>query len=291
MGLLGEPGTVEIEARQSIGMGLEIPVIIEASELKPLLDRGDVVIVDLGNPETYAQAHVPGALRMEYSKLVRGDRPAPGHLPEPESFSRTLSEAGITPEHALVAYDDEGGGKACRLIWNLHAAGHAQAGVLDGGIYAWTAENLSVSTESRSPEARDYGTIEYTLDPVATRDEILERLGDPGLVLLDARTPEEYAGTKVRAVKGGHIPGAVNLNWLDCIDRANDTRLFSDDILREMLTDRGVTENKDIVTYCHTHHRSTHTYVMLKHLGFQSVKGYAGSWSEWGNDPETPVES
>jgi thiosulfate/3-mercaptopyruvate sulfurtransferase len=271
-------------------MSLDIPIVIEPSALNTLLGSDGLVIIDLGKPETYAQAHVPGAVRMEYSALLRGDRPAPGHLPEPEAFTRTLSEAGITRDLAVVAYDDEGGGRACRLVWNLNAAGHARAGILNGGIYAWRAENLPVSTDIESPEWRDYGPIQYSRDVVATRDEILQRLGDPGLVLLDARSPEEYSGTKVRAAKGGHIPGAVNLNWLDCIDRANDTRLYPEDTLRRLLDERGITDDKDVFAYCHTHHRSAHSYVMLRHLGFPSVKGYAGSWSEWGNDPGTPVE-
>lgn len=272
-------------------MSLDIPLVVEPAALEPLLGSDELVVVDLGKPETYAQAHLPGAVTMEYSALVRGDRPAPGHLPDAEAFSRTLSDAGITPAHTVVAYDDEGGGRACRLVWNLHAAGHQSAAVLNGGIFAWTAENMPVSAEPHVPPWRDYGPIEYSTRAVATRDEILERLGDPRLVLLDARSPEEYAGTKVRAAKGGHIPGAINLNWLDCIDRANDARLLPDDKLRELLATRSISEDKEVFAYCHTHHRSAHSYVMLKHLGFRSVKGYAGSWSEWGNDPETPVES
>ena len=270
---------------------MDIPVIIEPRALEPLLEQEDLVVVDLGSPETYAQAHIPGAVKMEYAALVRGGRPAPGHLPEPEAFSRSLSEAGITPDQAVVAYDDEGGGRACRLVWNLHASGHRRAGVLNGGIFAWAAADLPVTAETHSPRRVDYGPIAFSRDVVATRDEILERLADPKLCLLDARTPEEYTGTNVRAAKGGHIPGAVNLNWLDTIDRAHDARLFGEEVLRGLLADRGVTEDRDIVTYCHTHHRSAHSYIMLKHLGFPSVKGYAGSWSEWGNDPQTPVES
>ena len=272
-------------------MSLDIPIIIEPEALEGLLGHEELVVVDLGKPETYAQAHVPGAVRMEYGTLLRGDRPAPGHLPDAQAFSRTLSEAGITPAHTVVAYDDEGGGRACRLVWNLHAAGHRRTAVLNGGIHAWAAENRPMSNDPSVAKRRDYGPIEYSAAPVAIRDEILERLGDPGLILLDARSPEEYAGTSVRAAKGGHIPGAVNVNWIDCIDRANAARLLPDETLRRMLDERGITPDKDVITYCHTHHRSAHSYVMLRHLGFDSVKGYAGSWSEWGNDPETPVES
>jgi len=272
-------------------MSLDIPIVIETAALRELLGNEGLIIVDLGRPETYAQAHIPGAARIEYSALVRGGRPAPGHLPEPADFSRTLSEAGITPDQAVVAYDDEGGGKACRLVWNLHAAGHHRAGVLNGGIFAWCGDGLPVSTHDDPPARGDYGPIEYDLGPVATRDEIFQRLDDPRLALLDARSPEEYAGTRVRAAKGGHIPGAVNLNWLDCIDRDNATRLYAGDILQRMLNERSISTERDVVTYCQTHHRSAHSYVMLKHLGYPSVKGYPGSWSEWGNDPETPVES
>jgi thiosulfate/3-mercaptopyruvate sulfurtransferase len=151
-------------------MSLDIPIIIEPSDLEALPDHENLVVVDLGKPETYAEAHVPGAVRMEYRALVRGDRPAPGHLPESASFSRTLSAAGITPGHWVIGYDDEGGGRACRLVWNLHAAGHTRAGILNGGIYAWCADGLPVSTELETPQPRDYGPIDYTADPVATRD-------------------------------------------------------------------------------------------------------------------------
>lgn len=272
-------------------MSPDLPIIIEPEALYALLGNEQLLLVDLGKPETHAEAHLPGAMAMEYSALLRGDRPAPGHLPEPVAFSQTLSAAGITPAHTVVAYDDEGGGKACRLVWNLHAAGHPRAAVLNGGIHAWQALKLPLEASSSPPTARHYGAIEYGTAPVATRDEILARLGDPGLALLDARTPEEFAGTKVRAAKGGHIPGAVNLNWLDCIDRGNHGRLYPDAILHALLGERGITADREVFTYCHTHHRSAHSYVMLRHLGFEAVKGYPGSWSEWGNDPQTPVES
>ena len=114
---------------------------------------------------------------------------------------------------------------------------------------------------------------------------------DPATALLDARTPEEYHGTKVRSARGGHIPGAVNLNWKATMDEGRQRRLLPDDVLRDMLLRRGIGPDKTVVVYCHTHHRSAHSYMMLKHLGYADVLAYDGSWSEWGNDPDVPVET
>ncbi|MEJ2106096.1 MAG: rhodanese-like domain-containing protein [Acidiferrobacteraceae bacterium] len=108
---------------------------------------------------------------------------------------------------------------------------------------------------------------------------------------MDARTPEEYRGEKKLAQQVGHIPGAVNFNWTDAMDPNRQRRLKDADELRSRFAELGITPDKEIIVYCQTHHRSAHTFILLQWLGYTRVRGYPGSWSDWGNRSDTPVES
>ncbi|MDY7699672.1 thiosulfate sulfurtransferase, partial [Pseudomonas aeruginosa] len=121
-----------------------------------------------------------------------------------------------------------------------------------------------------------------------TREYLQSRLGAADLAVWDARNPSEYAGTKVLAAKAGHVPGAINFEWTAGMDPARALRIRAD--IAEVLEDLGITPDKEVITHCQTHHRSGFTYLVAKALGYPRVKGYAGSWSEWGNHPDTPVE-
>ena len=109
-------------------------------------------------------------------------------------------------------------------------------------------------------------------------------------MLLDARSTDEYLGSKRFAERGGHIPGAVNLDWMQTMDRNRGLRFKPAEELRTMLTSLGVTPDREVVCYCQSHHRSAHSCMMLKSLGFARVRGYPGAWSDWGNSPDTPIE-
>jgi thiosulfate/3-mercaptopyruvate sulfurtransferase len=214
-----------------------------------------------------------------------------GLLPTEARLGEVLSRLGLTPTRQVVAYDEEGNGRAGRLLWTLATLGHAQVSLLNGGIHAWEAAVGPLETQIRQPPHSAY-QARFTDPPTAIADKnyILARLGQPDLALLDTRTPAEFAGLDQRAVRGGHIPGAVNLPWTDAMDPQRQLRLQPDPVLRKLLEQRGVTPGKEVIVYCQTHHRSAHTYWVLRHLGYSRVRGYPGAWSEWGNDSDLPIE-
>jgi thiosulfate/3-mercaptopyruvate sulfurtransferase len=268
---------------------MELPLIVEPERLAESLGAQNLLIVDLCNPQTSASGVVPGAVQLEYAKLVVSRPPVGGLLPDAEHLSSALSALGLTPEHHVVAYDDEGGGKAGRLLWTLDMLGHGRASMLNGGIHAWANEGHPLDGASASA-APSHFRAELRGEAAADKRYILEHIGVADVVFLDARTPEEYRGVNVRAERGGHIPGAVNFNWLNAIDQERNLRLKAPEELRALLAASGAPAEKEVIAYCQTHHRSSHTYVVLKSLGYPRIKGYPGSWSEWGNLPDTPVE-
>jgi thiosulfate/3-mercaptopyruvate sulfurtransferase len=265
-------------------------ILIEPEALQAMLSDARLLVVDLSKAATYAQLHIPGAMHMEYSILNSGAQPAPGLLPSEERLAQIAGILKLDKMSRIVAYDDEGSGCAARLAWTLHYLGYESVQVLNGGLHAWSNEGHPLDNQSVLPD------ISATL-PLASRNPsvladhtyIVRHLDDESVALLDARTPEEYAGTKVRAARGGHIPGAVNLNWLDTMDKNRNLRIKSPEILNDALSTLGIRPEQEVITYCQSHHRSAHAWLMLKSLGFPRVRGYAGSWSEWGNHPDTPV--
>lgn len=271
-------------------MNQSTPYIISAQELNSKLDQPGLVIVDLSDEQLFAQGHIPGARHLPYPQVVRHTPPIFGLLPSEADLSQTLSQHGISPDSWVVAYDEEGGGKAARLLWTLEAAGHSKLSLLDGGIHGWKAAGLPTTSERQAFEPSNY-PVSYRNDLViADRDYIRSHLDDNNVVLLDARSPGEYEGSDVRAAHGGHIPGAVNFEWTDALDRSNALQLLPESDLNGILEAKGINKDKEIIVYCHSHHRSALSYAMLKQLGYNKVRGYPGSWSDWGNQDDTPIE-
>jgi thiosulfate/3-mercaptopyruvate sulfurtransferase len=266
-----------------------LPLIVEPEQLQACLVDDQYLIIDLSKAGVYYQQHIPGAIHIDFPRLTSSRPPVMGLLPEANSLSELFTAVGLQPEHHVVAYDEEGGGKASRLLWTLDVIGHQRFSLLNGGLQAWAKEGHPVSgTMDKRPSYHYEVAIDRT--KYVDREYILEHLRDPAVRFLDVRSPGEYAGTDVRARRGGHIPGAVNVEWTRAIDQQNNLRLRPRNELEALYRDAGIDPDKEIITYCHTHHRSAHSYIVLKSLDYPRVKGYPGSWSEWGNEADTPID-
>jgi len=268
------------------------PLVIEPDAANALIGKENILFIDLCQADSYVKHHLPGAIYLDYNWIVTADKPRMGLLPDVEQLSRILNAYGINEQTHIIAYDDEGGGRACRFLWTLQCIGHQALSLLNGGIQAWAAEGLPLEQELNFPAAinKQHNTIKYVEAPVADKQYILDHLNDEGTAILDARSVHEYNGSKVFAARGGHIPGAINYDWTSAMDPNNNMKLKDAEILKADLAALGITPDKTIVCHCQSHHRSAHTCLMLNSIGFEKVKGYPGSWSDWGNDASTPIE-
>lgn len=265
------------------------PLLLEPADLASQLPlSGKVLIIEQANRDNYLQGHIPGSVWLDFRRLQLGIAPTPGALPSTEQLSQVFSELGLTPDTHVICSDDEGGGWAGRLIWVLDCLGHSRYSYLNGGLVAWRAAGLPQESDEHLPAPSAYDAQLVNPHCSLTKEQILARLGQPDFAIWDARSAAEYSGEKVISARGGHIPGAVNYEWTLGMDKDRALRILPPGEFRALLRQLGLDEHKEIATHCQTHHRSGFTYLVGKILGL-NIKGYAGSWSEWGNDPATPV--
>lgn len=265
----------------------EIPKLLEPADLQNLLDQPNILIVDLCNDGLYSQKHIPGAVHVSPKELMSGSQPWHNKLPTPPQLNAIFSRLGLTDDTHVVVYDDEGGGWAGRFAWTLDVIGHNKWSYLNGGFVAWHNEGFPMTEEVPPPEAREL-EVNVDLSQLVTTEEIISHLDAGDLQIWDARSPAEYRGEKVMSEKGGHIPGAINCDWTTLMDSSRNMRIREDALA--YLASLGIDPHKPTVTHCQSHHRSGFTYMLGQLLGFDNIRAYDGSWWEWGNRPDTPVE-
>jgi thiosulfate/3-mercaptopyruvate sulfurtransferase len=197
-----------------------------------------------------------------------------------------IQAKGVNHDSIVVAYDDVAGIRSARLFWFLEFFGHDDVRVLNGGFNAWLSAGLPVTRDANVPKTGNF-QMRRRRERLATVDDVLAGLHDPGVVIVDARTDGEYTGQVVRARRGGAIPGAVHLEWTRNLDEKGFFKPA--DELENMYSERGVTPDKEVMAHCQGAYRSAHTYLALRLIGYPKVRNYLGSWGEWGNRPDLPI--
>jgi len=271
-------------------------VLVTTDWLAEHLTEPGLVVAEVDeNPDLYEERHISGAVKLHWrddlqDKLIRD-------VVSKEEFERLMGERGIANDSSVVLYGDKNNWFAAYAYWYLKIYGHEDVRLLDGGRQKWIEEGRELTTELPAPSSATYTARDRDESIRIHRDEVLAGLGDAGIALVDVRSPQEYSGELMAppgyeqegASRTGHIPGAQSIPWATAV--RDDGTFKSTEELQDIYGSKGVTPDKDVHAYCRIGERSAHTWFVLRELlGYDNVKNYDGSWTEWGNLVEAPIE-
>lgn len=261
--------------------------IVEVEWLKENLNNPDIRIVDVSNrPNTYQQGHIPGAVQVKrHIDLADTTMTPTNRYPTQQQFEQLMGRLGITPQTTVVAYDDTFSLFASRLLVIMEMYGHdtSKLKLLNGGSPRWQDVGNRMTTNSVAPPATDYQVAQVHLNRYVSWNEINRDVvlgGNPEVMLLDSRPANEFSAKRIRAIRGGNIPGSINVTGSDAM--MADQRFRPLDEMKAMYEQAGFTADKVIYEYCHSGDRSAHAYIILTHLlGYENVRFNDGGWLEW----------
>lgn len=244
--------------------------------------------------ESYDSGHIPGAVGWNWKNQLQDTLQR--SIASQEDFEQLLQESGIDNDTTIVLYGDNNNWFAAWAYWLLKYYGHEDARILDGGRKKWQAENRELTTDEPDLSTGDYSIEEVNEEYRAFRNDVAELIEGDDFGLVDVRSPEEFSGEKLGpeglnegAQRGGHIPGASNIPWSKAVNE--DGTFKSKEELQEIYKNEGVTPDKDIIAYCRIGERSAHSWFVLNELlEYPTVRNYDGSWTEWGNLVNAPIE-
>ena len=277
-------------------MGYAKDVLVTTDWLAGRLDDAGVVVAEVDeNPDLYDEGHIPGAVKLHWRDDLQD--PIERDLVEQAEFEALLGGLGIGNDTTVVLYGDKNNWFAAYAYWYLKTYGHSDVRILDGGRQKWIDERRELTTDAAVPAVRSYRAAPRDETIRARRDEVLAGIGGNGRALVDVRSPQEDAGELMAppgyeqegASRTGHIPTAQSIPWAQAV--RDDGTFKSADDLRALYAGRGVTPDKEVTAYCRIGERSAHTWFVLHELlGYERVRNYDGSWTEWGNLVDVPIE-
>jgi thiosulfate/3-mercaptopyruvate sulfurtransferase len=262
-------------------------LLITVSDLQKKLGSPHLCIIDTRPAEDFAQGHIPGASHFDLfglSLVDTSDAPLRAFM---FMIHHVLELRGVSETQEVVFYEGNSGMRAARGVWFLEYYGHANVKMLDGGMQAWLASGAPVTIDCTAPKAASFKTAERR-EVLATADDVLRSLDQKDTIILDTRSEGEHFGTMVRAARSGAIPHSIHIEWTDNLDAAG--KFKSNAELKAMYDRAGVTPDKEVYSYCQGGYRAAHSYIALRLLGFAKVRNYIGSWKEWGDRTDLPLE-
>ena len=248
---------------------------------------GPPIIVDTRPAESFAQGHLPGAIHLDlwgFSLIDTDEAPRRSFL---WMIHHVLEQRGINASRPVIIYEDSSGIRAARLFWFLEYFGHPDVRILDGGFSAWLDAHFPVTRDATVPKPVEW-KVTPREDRAAGWKDVALRLDNPDAAMLDTRSDDEYSGRVARAKRGGAIPGAVHVEWTRNL--GEDGAFKPDAELRAMYESAGITPDKEVIAYCQGGYRAAHGYLALRLLGYPRVRNYLGSWKEWGDRLELPID-